>query len=166
MDSARKLSDMRVSFICRDVTPATVIILLLACIGLVACDGSSSSAKGKAAADGTEVSSTGTPRTPASVQPASGPLNRRGQGARVEKSAFRRALTKFVACLRQDGVDVPASKASGRVRVLNMKAIDTSSTKFKTAWMKCRGEVDLGRAFHRPEPSRAQPGGSVAFGPG
>jgi hypothetical protein len=143
-------SDMLIDSDGRKWFASSLIVLLLACTGLAACGGSSSSSKGKVGSVGTVAASTGTGRKPASVQPGNGPPNR-VQGARLKKSAFYQAFTKFVACLRQNGVNIPASKTVGSGPLLNTKGIEASSTKFQTAWTKCRSNVDLGRAFHLPE---------------
>jgi|GEM_PF-533741 len=68
---------------------------------------------------------------------------------RVNSPIFRAALTKYAACLRQNGVDIPAPNTSGKGPIFSTKGIDTSSAKFKTATMKCR--AGLAGAFRRPQ---------------
>jgi hypothetical protein len=49
---------------------------------------------------------------------------------------FKQALTKYAACLRQNGV--PVSGGSGK-SPLGLQGLDRSSPKFKSAAIKCRG---------------------------
>ncbi len=72
-----------------------------------------------------------------------------GPGARrVNSPVFRAALTKYAACLRENGIDIPAPNTSGKGPIFSTKGIDTSSAKFRTATMKCR--ASLVGAFRRP----------------
>jgi hypothetical protein len=57
--------------------------------------------------------------------------------ARLESPAFRKALTAYAACLRSNGVKVPAPNTSGKGPIFNTTGIDTSSAKFRSAGMKC-----------------------------
>lgn len=75
---------------------------------------------------------------------AGGPGSRR-----VNSPVFKAALTKYAACLRQNGVDIPAPNTSGKGPIFSTKGIDTSSAKFRTATMKCR--ASLVGAFRRPQ---------------
>jgi hypothetical protein len=61
----------------------------------------------------------------------------RGAGGGVSSPTFRAALVKFAACLRENGVKVPAPNTSGSGPIFNTKGIDTKSTQFKTAETKC-----------------------------
>ncbi len=81
----------------------------------------------------------------------------RGPGARLQSPAFKQALTKFAACMRENGVNVPAPNTSGKGPIFDTKGIDTASSQFRTAESKCRGE--LTSAFRRPG-SAAPSGGS------
>ena len=71
--------------------------------------------------------------------------------------AFKQALTKFAACMRENGINVPAPNTSGSGPVFDTKGIDTASSQFRTAESKCRSE--LTSAFRRPG-SAAPSGGS------
>ena len=78
-----------------------------------------------------------------------------GEASHVAGGAFsslsaRAGLVKFAACLRQNGIDVPAPNTTGKGPVFSTKGIDTSSSKFTAAQSKCRG--DLTGAF-RPAPA-------------
>ena len=51
---------------------------------------------------------------------------------------FKDALAKFAACLRQNGVSVPAPNTSGHGPVFSTKGLQTNSPKFREAAAKCR----------------------------
>ncbi len=81
--------------------------------------------------------------------------------------AFKQALTKFAACMRENGINVPAPNTSGSGPVFDTKGIDTASSQFRTAESKCRS--DLTGAFRRGAGAgaaggapRATPGGAPA----
>jgi hypothetical protein len=57
---------------------------------------------------------------------------------------FRQALAQFTACLRQNGINVPAPNTSGKGPVFDTKGINTSSPQFRAASMKCRGALLAG----------------------
>lgn len=87
--------------------------------------------------------------------------NKGGTGAASASAPrFRQALSRFAACLRQNGVKVPAPNTSGNGPVFDTKGLHTSSAQFRAATAKCRSL--LRTAFGRP-PGAAQalpPGGS------
>ena len=76
-------------------------------------------------------------------------------GARFRSASSKAALTKFVACMRENGVTLPAPNTSGNGPVFNTKEVNTTSAAFKPASAKC--ETGL-RA--------AAPGGSGGGGEG
>lgn len=67
-----------------------------------------------------------------------GAAARSGLG-RVNGTAFRQALAAYSACLRQNGVNMPAPNTSGKGPVFSTKGVNTSSPRFRSATMKCRG---------------------------
>lgn len=69
--------------------------------------------------------------------PAGGAAQFRGAGS-------SKTLAKFSACMRENGVNLPAPNTSGEGPVFDTKGINTSSTAFKSAESKCRS--DLGAA--------------------
>jgi hypothetical protein len=71
----------------------------------------------------------------------------------LNSAAAKAALTQFAACMRENGVNLPAPNTSGAGPVFNTKGIDTSSEAFKKARQKCQGK--LGGAFDAGRP----PGG-------
>lgn len=55
--------------------------------------------------------------------------------AGTSSPAYKQAVTKFVSCMRANGVKLP--NASGTGASVNTKGIDTHSAKFKAALKKC-----------------------------
>ena len=82
-------------------------------------------------------------------------------GARrgFNSATARVALTKYAACMRENGVNLPAPNTSRSGPVFNTKAIDTSSAAFKSAQQKCQS--DLKGAFG----ARGRPPGGPEGGP-
>lgn len=77
-----------------------------------------------------------------------------GGGGRLNSPAFRAALTKFAACMRENGVNVPAPNTSGKGPVFNTNGLNAASAKFKAAQTKCASVL---RGL-----LKAQPGGTGA----
>lgn len=73
-----------------------------------------------------------------------------GGGRRFGGARNSQALTKFAACMRSNGIKLPAPNASGKGPIFNTKGIDTTSAAFKAADAKCMKEL---------RPAGAQPGG-------
>jgi hypothetical protein len=69
-----------------------------------------------------------------------------GSGGRPALSSprLRQALVSFVACLRQDGIDMPAPNTSGKGPIFSTKGIDVRSPQFKKAELKCRAVLHAG----------------------
>ncbi len=90
--------------------------------------------------------------------PAAGAARFRGAGS-------SKAFAKFTACMRENGVNLPAANTSGKGPVFNTKGIDTSSAAFKSAESKCRS--DLGPAAGSggpPSGGGAPPSGEAPAG--
>jgi hypothetical protein len=66
---------------------------------------------------------------------------------RANSPALRQVFVKYAACLRQNGVNIPGPNTSGKGPIFSTKGIDTSSPRFQTATVKCRGM--LSGAFRR-----------------
>lgn len=64
-----------------------------------------------------------------------------GGAARLKNPAFRKGLARFSACMRQNGVNLPAPNTSGTGPIFDTKSIDTASPKFKAAERKCSSEL-------------------------
>ena len=71
----------------------------------------------------------------------------RGQfnrGGRLKNPAYLAALTKFAACMRENGVNVPAPNTSGNGPIFDTKGIDTHSAQFEAAEKKCQSHPEHG----------------------
>jgi hypothetical protein len=86
----------------------------------------------------------------------------RGGAGGFNSASARKALVKYAACLRENGVNVPAPNTSGKGPVFNTKGIDTSSTKFKAAQSKCQS--DIKGAFAGGGANGAPPSGGAGGG--
>jgi len=60
---------------------------------------------------------------------------------RVTSPGFRENLTKFAACMRENGVPLPPPNTSGTGSIFNTKGIDTKSAQFSSALAKCRSRL-------------------------
>ena len=72
-------------------------------------------------------------------------------------SASKAALTKFVACMRENGVNLPTANTSGKGPVFSTKGINTSGATFKSAETKCQS--DLRGTIGGGTPNGAPPSG-------
>jgi hypothetical protein len=66
--------------------------------------------------------------------------NFRGAG-RFNSPTAKAALTKFVACMRENGVNLPTPNTSGSGPVFNTTGINTTSSTFKSAQSKCQSAL-------------------------
>jgi hypothetical protein len=80
-------------------------------------------------------------------------------------AAAQTALAKYSACMRENGVNLPAPNTSGNGPVFNTKGIDTSSAAFKSAQKKCQSDLKGAFGTGRP-PAGGGEGGSPPGGPG
>jgi hypothetical protein len=64
-----------------------------------------------------------------------------GRAGGLNSASARTGLVKYAACLRQNGIDVPAPNTTGKGPVFSTKGIDTSSSKFKAAQSKCQSDL-------------------------
>jgi hypothetical protein len=67
-----------------------------------------------------------------------------GRAGRSQSPALKVALTKFAACMNENGVKLPAPNTSGKGSVFNTTGINTASTQFKTAEAKCASVLRAG----------------------
>lgn len=67
-----------------------------------------------------------------------------GGANRLKNPLFLAALTKFSACMRENGIKLPAPNTSGKGPVFNTTGINTASTQFKTAEAKCSATLRSG----------------------
>ncbi len=90
-----------------------------------------------------------------------GLARRPGQG--FNAAASRQRFTAFAACMKSNGINLPAPNTSGKGPIFNTKGVDTSTAKFKAAQVKCAREELAGGGVGGPGPGRA-PGGTAPGG--
>ncbi|MEA2209281.1 MAG: hypothetical protein QOF54_1758 [Solirubrobacteraceae bacterium] len=64
-----------------------------------------------------------------------------GTAANLNSATARAALDTYAACMRTNGINVPAPNTSGSGPIFNTNGINTSSTQFKTAQSKCQSDL-------------------------
>jgi hypothetical protein len=67
-----------------------------------------------------------------------------GGGARarrLQSPAFEQALSKYAACMRQNGVSLPKPNTSGTGPIFDTKGLNTASAKYRAAEAKCRSDL-------------------------
>jgi hypothetical protein len=85
-------------------------------------------------------------------------------GGRLNSPGFKQALPKFAACMRANGVNLPAPNTSGNGPVFNTKGLNTSSAQFRSAQSKCQTILGAARGPGGQGPG-APGGGSGGAGP-
>jgi len=98
----------------------------------------------------------------AAIKKCGGPAFFAGGRNRFNSPAFKQALTKFAACMHENGVAVPNANTSGNGPIFNSKGLNTSSAKFKAAEAKCR--PDLSGALRGAPGVRGAPGTAPTTG--
>ncbi len=94
----------------------------------------------------------------AAMKKCGGTVGRFGaQGARVNSPQFKAALAQFAACMRTNGVALPAPNTSGKGPIFDTKGINTNSPTWQAAQKKCSPVLHLGAA-----PGAQQPPGQAA----
>jgi hypothetical protein len=94
----------------------------------------------------------------AALKKCGGGIFPRGGAGGLNSASARAGLTKYAACLRRNGINVPAPNTTGTGPVFKTKGIDTSSSKFKVAEKTCQSE--LKGVFPGGAPGGAPPGGA------
>jgi len=56
-------------------------------------------------------------------------------------NSSERSYAKFVACMRQNGINMPDPNTSGKGPVLSTSGIDTGSAQFNSAYAKCQSHL-------------------------
>jgi hypothetical protein len=82
-----------------------------------------------------------------------------GGTARFSGAGSSKTLAKFSACMRENGVNLPAANTSGKGPVFDTKGINTSSTAFKSAESKCRSNLGAAAGGGGPSGGGAPPAG-------
>jgi hypothetical protein len=94
-----------------------------------------------------------------------------GRGApnssRFNSAAGNAALTKYVACMRENGVNLPAPNTSGKGPVFNTQGVNTASATFTSAQSKCQSDLRAvlgGGAPNGGPPNGGPPSSEAATG--
>jgi hypothetical protein len=98
----------------------------------------------------------------AALKKCGGGFLRRGRS--LNSPARVQALTKFAACMRANGVNLPAPNTSGKGPVFNTNGLNASSPQFRQADSKCASELK-GAVTGRPPSGGPPPGGGEGAGP-
>jgi hypothetical protein len=82
-------------------------------------------------------------------------FGKRGKGFHnpFNNPRFHAALTRFAACLRQNGIDIGEPNTSGKGPIFDTKGINTGSSQFKAAEATCRSTL-----LYALRPNQAHPG--------
>jgi hypothetical protein len=88
-----------------------------------------------------------------------------GRGRSLSSPARVQAVTKFAACMRANGVNLPAPNTSGKGPVFNTNGLNTTSPQFRQAQSKCASELK-GTFTGRPPAGGPPPGGGEGASPG
>jgi hypothetical protein len=83
------------------------------------------------------------------------------RGTRTNNPAFRQALAKFAACMRENGVKLPEPNNSGKGPIFNTTGVDTSSPQFRAAETKCSPSL---RGAFRPRAGAPGSAGAPSAG--
>jgi hypothetical protein len=62
-------------------------------------------------------------------------------GARFSSPEAKKALTKFAACMRENGIKIGEPNTSGKGSIFNTKGISTNTAAFAAAETKCRSDL-------------------------
>ncbi|HST55841.1 MAG TPA: hypothetical protein VLJ42_08090 [Solirubrobacteraceae bacterium] len=66
-----------------------------------------------------------------------------GAAQRFSNPQVRQALTKFLACMGQNGVKLPTPNTSGKGPVFDTNKVNTAAPKFRAAAAKCTGALSI-----------------------
>lgn len=90
----------------------------------------------------------------------------RGRAGGLNSASARAGLAKYAACLRQNGINVPAPNTTGNGPVFSTQGIDTSSSKFKAAQSKCQSDLKGAFPGGGGTPPTGAPNGTPPTGAG
>jgi hypothetical protein len=62
-------------------------------------------------------------------------------GSRLDTPEAKKALSKFAACMRENGIKIGEPNTSGKGSIFNTKGINTTTAAFATAETKCRNDL-------------------------
>jgi hypothetical protein len=98
----------------------------------------------------------------AAIKKCGGGAGFAGRGSRTSSPAFKQALAKFAACMRENGIKLPEPNTSGKGPVFDTKGVSTTSAQFKAADTKCAS--DLRASFRGAPRAGGPPSGAPAGG--
>jgi hypothetical protein len=91
-----------------------------------------------------------------------GGLGRGGFGSRLSSPTYRKALAAFAACMKQNGIKLPAPNTSGKGPIFNTNGLDANGRAFLAARTKCDSLLRAGPgaagAGGAPAPGASPPG--------
>jgi hypothetical protein len=99
----------------------------------------------------------------AAMKKCGGGFVRRGRS--LNSTARIQAFTKFAACMRANGVNLPAPNTSGKGPIFNTNGLNASSPQFRQAQSKCASELN-GGFTGRPPGGGPPPGAREGTAPG
>jgi hypothetical protein len=67
------------------------------------------------------------------------------RGTSGYSAAFKKELANFAACMRQNGVNMPAPNTSGKGPVFDTSRLDTTSPAFRAATQKCASHLRVAK---------------------
>jgi hypothetical protein len=102
----------------------------------------------------------------AALKKCGGSFDANGHFNRVNSPTFKTVLAKFSACMRENGVNIPAPNTSGKGPIFNTRGVNTTSAQFKTAETKCSAVLRSGfqRGGRGAAPGGAAPGSAAPGG--
>jgi hypothetical protein len=62
-------------------------------------------------------------------------------GSRLDTPEAKKALSKFAACMRENGIKIGEPNTSGKGSIFNTKGISTNTAAFASAETKCRSDL-------------------------
>jgi hypothetical protein len=120
---------------------SSAIVVAVGCLMLAACGSSSQSltATTTAIAAGGSSAKASPSKTGTT---ASRPVRQRGRlrsrPLTLQPAAKHNGIVEFAACMRKNGVDLPAPNTSGKGPILDTKGVNAASPTFRAAEVKCR----------------------------
>jgi hypothetical protein len=70
-------------------------------------------------------------------------------GGRFNSPTMKAAFVKYAACMRENGINLPAPNTSGKGPVFNSTGLNTTSAQFQAAQTKCQPIISQARAQSR-----------------
>jgi len=123
----------------------TALLAIVACLGLAACGGSSGSNSASVSTSAAVQSSASTAAaattSAASTTSAAKSTPVVGTPHHLSAAAYR-ALSRYAACMRSHGVDLPPPSRAGDGPIFDLSHADTGSAVFSSSSLACRHFVN------------------------